>query len=82
MSNPIDSFVKCYRCGYCGQPTCERGFVLSLEYINNMNVDWDKAELTHGECCAAQQEHENQRQIVTRDMAIDAGDPSLEGQYI
>jgi hypothetical protein len=39
----------------------------------------DKAELVHGNCCVHEQ---NQRQtiIVTRDMAIDAGDMSLDGQ--
>jgi len=71
--------AKCYRCGYCGQPTCERGFVLSLEHVKSINTNWDKAELTHGECCAKQAEHERQSRIVSRDMAIDAGMPEIEG---
>ena len=38
----------------------------------------DNAELVHGNCCV----HEQHQQtiIVTKDMAIDAGDLSLEGQ--
>ena len=34
-------------------------------------------EKTHGDCCI----HE-QYQIVTKEMAMDAGDPNLEGQLI
>ena len=46
---------KCYRCGYCGQPTNKRGDVLSLEQINQCgDVDWDDAEPTHGDCCVEQ----------------------------
>jgi hypothetical protein len=46
-----------------------------------MDVDWDKAELTHGDCCGNKAQ-EREMVEVTRDMAIDAGDPSLEGQLI
>lgn len=66
-----------YRCGYCGQPTDKDGEPLNLEACKTWQED--KAELVHGNCCVHEQ---NQRQtiIVTRDMAIDAGDMSLESQ--
>lgn len=69
--------VGFYRCGYCGQPTDKYGEPLDLEACKTWQED--KAELVHGNCCVHEQ---NQRQtiIVTRDMAIDAGDMSLEGQ--
>jgi hypothetical protein len=69
--------VGFYRCGYCGQPTDKDGEPLDLEACKTWQED--KAELVHGNCCVHEQ---NQRQtiIVTRDMAIDAGDMSLEGQ--
>jgi hypothetical protein len=69
----------CYRCGYCGQPTDNLGNVITLKVINQMNVDWDAAEQTHGECCPDQQEQEAQRRIVTAEMARDAGMPEIEG---
>ena len=69
--------VGFYRCGYCGQQTDKDGEPLDLEACKTWQED--KAELVHGNCCVHEQ---NQRQtiIVTRDMAIDAGDMSLEGQ--
>jgi hypothetical protein len=69
--------VGFYRCGYCGHPTDKDGEPLDLEACKTWQED--KAELVHGNCCVHEQ---NQRQIirVTRDMAIDAGDMSLEGQ--
>jgi hypothetical protein len=75
---------KCYRCGYCGRRTAKEGEPLTLAEIKQMNVDWDKAEKVHGFCCphgahGAQEQH---RGYVTREMALDAGDPSLEGTPI
>ena len=69
--------VGFYRCGYCGQPTDKDGEPLDLEACKTWQED--KAELVHGNCCVHEQ---NQRQtiIVARDMAIDAGDMSVEGQ--
>ncbi len=69
--------VGFYRCGCCGQPRDKDGEPLDLEACKTWQED--KAELVHGNCCVHEQ---NQRQtiIVTRDMAIDAGDMSLEGQ--
>lgn len=61
-----------YRCGWCGQPlTIDECKQLTDEQLNS-------AELLNGDCCPPQQERETI--IVTRDMAIDAGDLSLEGQ--
>ena len=67
-----------YRCGYCGQPTDKDGEPLDLEACKTWQED--KAELVHGNCCVHEQNQQRQTIIVTRDMAIDAGDMSLEGQ--
>lgn len=69
--------IKCYRCGYCGTPTDEFGTVL---LIPTDGVDYDKAEQTNGDCCG----YEGQPEMVqvTRDMAMDAQDMSLEGQWV
>ncbi len=72
--------VDCYRCGWCGQATDKDGYVLDVDVVNNMDVDWDKAEAAPGDCCRAEQEQGRQMIEITRDMACDAGDPSLEGQ--
>ncbi len=75
---------KIYRCGWCGCPTDCNGNVLDelrfKKVVNIINTYGDgRTEKTHGQCC----ESENQlRNRVTRDMAIDAGDPSLEGEWI
>ena len=39
----------------------------------------NEAELVYGDCCIEELNQENYL-IVTRDMAIDAQDPSLEGE--
>lgn len=70
---------KKYRCGHCGQPTDNEGTPLSLEECKAItNEQLNDAELVNGYCCPPQEE----RMRVTRDMAIDAGDLSLEGTYI
>ena len=51
---------KCFRCGYCGQPTDYLGAVIALDVINEMNADWEKAEQVHGECCRDQQAYRNE----------------------
>lgn len=74
--------IECFRCGYCGQPTNKDGVVLTLEEINALNAteeDWNTAEQTHGECCV-HQENAHHYYRVTKEMAMDAGDPDLEGQ--
>lgn len=68
---------KSYRCGYCGHPTDKNGDPLSEDEIKIWRED--DAELLHGNCCLHEQDQRH-TVIVTRDMAIDAGDMSLEGQ--
>ena len=75
---------KIYRCGWCGCPTNENGQNLHGETFKRVVNIIEKygdghTEKTNGDCCIP--EH-NLRSRVTRDMATDAGDPSLEGQWI
>jgi hypothetical protein len=79
-----DDHEKCFRCGWCGSPTDKNGVVLTPEQIEKSSLDYDFAESVHGDCCAGQKwlENENEMQQITREMAMDAGDMSLEGQYI
>ena len=77
---------KIYRCGWCGFPTDENGRNLHGEtfkrVVNIIEEHGDgHTEKTTGDCCAQEQTNLN-RNRITRDMAIDAGDLSLEGQYI
>jgi hypothetical protein len=62
-------------CGACGCPILEKG-----ETLECIPVDYNpsKYELDH---CGCENYQENRMQ-VTRDMAIDACDLSLEGQWI
>lgn len=69
----------CYRCGWCGQPCDEHGRVLSADEANVMNADWDAAEQVYGDCCPNGNRQEHERQIITREMALDAGCPEMEG---
>lgn len=80
--------VKIYRCGHCGNicdstglplPDDSEEFKRSSEILDKIGDS--KTELVHGDCCV----HEDLKftqMLVTRDMALDAGDPSLEGTYI
>ena len=68
-----------YCCGWCGQPTNKDGKPLTIDECKQLTDEQlNSAELLNGDCCPPQQERETI--IVTRDMAIDAGDMSLEGQ--
>lgn len=78
---------KIYRCGWCGTPTNLNGETLSGEAFKKAvkileNYGDNKTHKTHGDCCINEQMQASQINYVTRDMAIDAGDPSLEGQRI
>ena len=65
--------IKPTRCGACGDFTN-----LSLDEIKLCSKEeLDGAELVHCGC-----ENQEEARYVTRDMAIDAGDLSLEGQQI
>lgn len=69
-----------YRCGWCGQPTDKDGAVLPMSQVGltENSAEWDKATPTNGECCLDGSQAEQERR-VTREMALDACDPSLEG---
>lgn len=72
-----------YRCGYCGQPTDSSGSSLSIDESRHItDNELENATLVHGMCCAMEwcDDIEKRIIIVTRDMAIDAGDLSLEGE--
>jgi hypothetical protein len=74
---------KLERCGFCGSFFVGTSY-LTVGQLNDLPEDvLNNAPL--GYCPNAQAEadgHEPQRHQVTRDMAIDAGEPSLEGQWI
>jgi hypothetical protein len=74
--------MKTYRCGYCGNPCDENGISLPPDVFKMWTEDqWNNAEAVQGYCCLHEQESK-QRMRVTRDMAIDACDLSLEGELI
>jgi len=75
---------KIYRCGWCGAPTDENGRNLqggTFQRVVNIIEKYGDGhtEKTSGDCCIPEN---NLRNRVTRDMAIDAGDPNLEGEWI
>lgn len=75
---------KIYRCGWCGCPTNEKGQNLEgkdfKRVVNIIEKYGDShTEKTHGDCCI--REHTETRMRITKDMAIDAGDLNLEGEY-
>lgn len=71
--------VKYYRCGYCGTPTDEQGTPIKVDLSSDIG-GYDTAEQTQGDCCRAEQESHFEQ--VTREMAMDAQDMRLEGQWI
>lgn len=81
----MDIGIKIYRCGHCGTPTDENGVPLTGEEFKRVTSIIDeigdsKTELLHGDCCINDPYYN--RIQVTRDMALDAQDPSLEGEWI
>lgn len=69
------------QCGFCGR------YFKGLDYISLMNFHERYAHLADvklGYCPEAETEDPNyhESQKVTRDMAIDSGDLSLEGELI
>ena len=76
--------TKVYRCGYCGNPTSVEGKELSEEVRDRViqiivKYGDGHTEQTHGDCCRHTEDFTVQ---VTKDMAMDAGDPALEGEWI
>lgn len=70
--------MKLYRCGWCGHPTNNYGNPLNEFNITDYEDSANEVDLVPGVCCEDKQQE--QRVRVTRDMAIDAGDLSLEGE--
>ena len=67
-----------YSCGYCGEL-----LGLDLTVVLNPPEDYDAREYPHEVCKACRSSLENETyQVVTREMALDAGDLSLEGMRI
>lgn len=82
----MDIGIKIYRCGHCGTPTDENGVPLTGEELKRVTdiideIGDSKTELLHGKDCCINDPYYNRIQ-VTRDMALDAQDPSLEGEWI
>ena len=73
-----------YRCGWCGLPTDKDGNVLEVDPNKYLEEHKDcDAEQTHGCCCPDGDKSQQQQMVqVTHDMAIDAGMPEIEGQWI
>ena len=77
-----------YRCGWCGNPVDKNGEQLpeiNSNHEANKYLETHKncnEELVNGFCCPDGNEPMNRRVQVTRDMAIDAGMPETEGQWI
>lgn len=67
-----------YRCGHCGQPCDAEGVPMPAE---DAPTTTGETERLHGQCCAylADEEEDEVWIEVTREMAMDAGDPSMEG---
>jgi len=81
----MDIGVKVYRCGNCGSFTNEDGSPISEDDWWKVTAIMDKVgdsktELVHGDCCAREFLKFTQMR-VTHDMALDAGDPDLEGTF-
>lgn len=83
----MDIGIKVYRCHYCGRFVAEDGSFLKEEEFEKMEkmdeqIRDSKTELVLGHCCMDEDNRDPGRMQVTRDMALDAGDPSLEGTWI
>jgi hypothetical protein len=76
---------KIYRCGWCGYPTDKDGNTLHDEPFEKAKKiidtygDGEHTHLVNGSCCP-NGNYEPEYIRVTRDMALDAQDPSLEGE--
>lgn len=64
-----------YRCGYCGGCTDKDGN--PIDWYED--IGWDTAEQTQGLCCAVR---DRPTITVTREMAMDAECPEMEGRSI
>jgi hypothetical protein len=78
---------KFFRCGWCGFPTDSTGEPLKIPDYDQATEICGSLENRHqvdlpGDCCAEYAHQEENQMRVTRDMAMDAGDMSLEGHWI
>jgi len=75
----MNTKVKRYRCGWCGQPADKDGVPIPYETLrSHPPSDWQNASQVNGTCCPGGDESLT-RGYVTREMAMDAGNLSLEG---
>jgi len=79
---PLDTNVI-YRCGWCGHPTTKEGRPLKTnpaKYLERFKSR--KEEHVQGDCCPnGNEDQQPQRVQITREMAMDAGMPEIEGQW-
>lgn len=81
IEEDVGSELELCRCGYCGHPCDEVGHCISVNSANIANINWDAVRLIEGECCRNKVSQNPQRQMVTREMAMDAGMPEIEGAW-
>lgn len=64
-------------CGYCGSPIDENG-----RDVWPVPDGYDPDKYPHDVCvgCANQEQEHHEEYLITHEMALDAGDPDLEGQ--
>lgn len=75
--------MKIYRCGWCGHPTDRDGEPIQQDPAGYLLAHQDATEeLVQGECCPNGNESDREWVQVTREMAIDGGDRSMEGRWI
>jgi len=65
-----------FSCGYCGAPCDASG-----KQLDSIPEGYNPDNYKHDVCipCGNEQSAQENKQCVTREMALDAGDPSLEG---
>ena len=73
--------VRRYRCGWCGHPTDGKG--KPVQFIRaTVEEDYRDAKHVNGLCCpGGDNDNGSAMYQVTHEMAMDAGDPSLEGTW-
>ena len=79
---PLNTIVI-YRCGWCGLPTDKDGQPLEVDPTEYLEKHKDaECKNTQGYCCPnGDESQQRQRVQITREMALDAGMPELEGQW-
>ena len=71
-----------YICGWCGAP-CEEDGTPWTTIPKDFQPNSDIHTMVHGLCCAESEMMEHEQMVqVTREMALDAGMPEIEGSWI